>query len=183
MEKLLVNQSTVCPKCGHNIGGHREHKDDSGERFGSSFWCDERMSYDNNDFCGCTHGSPPKSEETYTFYAVADRKDLSKARWYRTYSANRSSGYVDDLADAKIWVKRGVAKGKCTQLGPSATLVEFVVTKVNVIDNSEQFKKAAEKRQQEEVRRAAALKQMQIEQAKYDIQQASARLRMLQEKE
>jgi hypothetical protein len=122
----------------------------------------------------------PVPETSYTFYAVADRDDLKTAKWYRTYSANRSSGYVDDLESAKIWVKRGVAKGKCTQLGPSARLVEFIVTKVNVIDNSEHIKKAVEKRKQEEVRRQKAVQQQLIDHAKYEIAQAEARLRKLQ---
>jgi hypothetical protein len=132
------------------------------------------MSYENNDFCGCTEGAPPAP--TYTFYAVADREDLTTARWYRTYSSSHGSGYVDKLEDAKIWNKRGSAKGKCTQLGPSARLVEFVVTKVNVIDNSEHVRKAAEKRAAEELRRAKAVQEQRIEHAKYELAEAQKRL-------
>jgi len=127
---------------------------------------------------------PPPAVEPqavdYTFYAVADRDDLKTARWYRTYSTSGSSGFVNDLESAKIWVRRALAKSKCTQLGPSTRLVEFVVTKVNVIDNSEHIKKAVEKKRQEEVRRAEAVKQQQIELAKLEIERAQERLRKLQ---
>ena len=39
-----------CPECGHLTRGHFHD--------GTKFQCWERMSHDNNDFCGCQHGSP-----------------------------------------------------------------------------------------------------------------------------
>lgn len=116
--------------------------------------------------------------QTYTFYAVADNKDLSKARWYRTYSAQRSSGWKKTLEDAKIWSKRSSAKSKATSLGPSALIVEFVVTTVNVIDNSEHIKKAAERRR----RRVEAVHKQEVEYAQFQLERAQERLRKLQEK-
>jgi hypothetical protein len=119
----------------------------------------------------------PKVEEpTYTFYAVADRPDLTKAKWYRTYSANGSSGWVNDLDDAKVWVKRSSAKSKCTNLGPSAKLVEFTVTKVTVVDNTDNVKKAAEKRRLEEERRQKREAEAALERAQADFDRAKKRL-------
>lgn len=113
--------------------------------------CWERMSYDNNDFCGCSHGAPVP--EMYTFYAVADNQDLKKARWYRTYSWRKGSGFVDSLDNAKIWTKRRLAQAKCTNLGVGVFLVEFIAGKVNIIDQRECLAQAAEKKRLEEERR------------------------------
>lgn len=121
-----------CPKCHHPLAFHRDHEGDSGARYGSSHYCDERESYDNNDFCGCTHGAPPKKE--FVFYAIASDDNLEKAKWYCTYSAQKPRGWKSDINDAKVWVRRSAAKSKATALGPQARLVEFHVTKTVVID-------------------------------------------------
>lgn len=112
------------------------------------------MSYDNNDFCGCTHGAP--TAPTFAFYAIADKENIAKARWYRTYSQYKGSGFVDSLDDAKIWTKRSQAQANClrlaqakyTGLGGGAYLVEFVAGKVNVIDQRERLRELAEKKHQ-----------------------------------
>lgn len=111
-------------------------------------------------------------EPTYMFYAVADSDDLTKARWYRTYSASYSSGWVSDLNDAKVWVKRNSAKSKCTNLGPRARLVEFMVTKVNVVDNSINIKKIVEKKRLEEERRQKREAEEALEKAHADLERA-----------
>ena len=123
----------------------------------------------------------PAPEPLYTLYAVASEDDLTKAKWYCTYSASKSSGWKSSFNDAKIWTRRSAAKAKCTALGPSARLVEFVVTKVNVIDNSDQVKKAAERREQEEYRRQIAERRREIEYAEQELQRAQARLARLQQ--
>lgn len=161
---------TPCPDCGHPLWEHREEK-------GHGFKCWERMSYDNNDFCGCRHGAPPP--ETYTFYAVANDDDLKKARWYRTYSPSRSSGWVDDLEDAKIWTKKGPAQGKCTSLGPGVFLIEFVAQKVNVIDQRERLKQAAEKKRQEEERRRQSVAERELADAERALQAAQEKVQRL----
>lgn len=43
-----------CPKCGHYVSEHYTDNPDRPELFK----CYERLSRDNNDFCGCTHGAP-----------------------------------------------------------------------------------------------------------------------------
>lgn len=154
------------------------HHHEKGYRGG--YGCDERMSYDNNDFCGCSHGAPAPT--TYTFYAVADNKDLSKAKWYRTYSANRSSGWKKDFDDAKIWTKRSSAKSKATSLGAQAVIVEFHVTKVIVVDQVEHLKKVAEERIQREKKRLQAEHEAAVRRAKEDLDRAIARLQNLEGK-
>lgn len=163
---------------------------------GRCFGChQDSCGYRKNCPCVChrdditvvTQNAPPAAqpnveEQTYTFYAVASRDDLTKAQWYRTYSANGSSGWVKDLADAKVWVKRSSAKSKCTNLGPSARLVEFTVTKVNVVDNSDSFKKAAEKRRLEEERRQKREAEAALERAQADFDRAQKRLDALKGK-
>lgn len=170
----------LCPECNHPLAYHRDHEGDSGARYGSSHWCDERMSYDNNDFCGCTHGAPPK--KTFTFYAVVDSDDLEKARWYCTYSSQKASGWKKDFEDAKIWVRRSAAKSKATALGTQARIVEFHVTKTVVVDQTEHLKKVAEERRQKELRRQRAEHESAIARAKEDIARAEARLKVLEGK-
>lgn len=96
-----------CPKCHHPMWKHRFSYPEK-ERKG--YRCFERMSYDNNDFCGCTPGAPP--EQKFVFYAVADNKGLAQARWYRTYGNQKSSGWVRDFDEAKVRSKRSLAKAK-----------------------------------------------------------------------
>jgi hypothetical protein len=131
------------------------------------------MSYDNNDFCGCTYGKPAK--KAYTFYAVASDADLTKARWYRTYSSNKGSGFVNDIDDAKIWMKRSQAQSKCTRLGGSTVMVEFITTEVNTIDQTEHRKRAAEKKRFDEERRRQT-------QAERELADAERALKIAQEK-
>jgi len=119
---------------------------------------------------------PQMQDKTYTFYAVADRDDVTKAKWYRTYSANGSSGWVNNVDDAKIWVKRSSAKSKCTNLGPSARLVEFTVTKVNVVDNSDSVKKAAEAKRAADERRQKREAEAALVRAQADFDRAQKRL-------
>lgn len=116
---------------------------------------------------------------TYTLYAVADDSDLTTTRWYRTYSQSRSSGWVKDFSDAKIWTKKGPAQGKCTSLGAGAKLVEFVATKVNVIDQRERLKQAVEKKRlAEEFRRRSAAEQ-ELATAERALQMAQEKVRSL----
>ena len=130
--------------------------------------------------CGCHHPddvvkSTPPAQPQYTFYAVADRTDLAQTRWYRTYSRGSSSGWVNDINDAKVWIRKGGAQGKCTSLGGNAQLVEFVVTKVNVFDQKERLQKLEEKRKEEAARAQKA-------QAARELKAAETALRLAQEK-
>lgn len=117
----------------------------------------------------------------YTFYAIADRPELATAKWYRTYLPTRRRGFVDQLAKAKVWSNGRQAKAKCTQLGPSAQLVEFTVSKVTVIDNAKRAREAAEKRALYEEGRRQSVKKMLIDVAKLEVERAQERLRQLQE--
>lgn len=159
-----------CPKCGHPLWEHYEEK-------GHGFKCWERMSYDNNDFCGCRHGAP--LQPTFAFYAIADNDDLTKARWYRTYSQYKSSGYVKELEEAKIWVKKSQAQAKCTNLGVGAFLVEFVAGKVNVIDQRERLAQAAEKKRLEDERRRQSAAERELADAERALKAAQEKVQRL----
>lgn len=154
-----------------------KHRD---EGMRDRYMCHERMSRDNNDFCGCVHGAPDK--KLYVFYAIADNDDLNKANWYCTYSAQKSSGWKKDFEDARIWNKRTPAKSKATVLGPSARIIEFHVDKVVVIDQTEHLKKVAEDRKQREFKRQQVAQELAIARAKEDIERATARLKALEGK-
>lgn len=167
----------LCPHCRHPLWEHRFSYPEKERR---GFKCFERMSYDNNDFCGCTHGAPPKQE--FVFYAVADSDDLAKAKWYCTYSAQKSSGWKKDFSDAKIWVKRSSAKAKATALGAQARIVEFHANKVVIVDQIEHLKKVAEERIQREKKRIEAEHKAAVARAKEDLDRAVARLKNLEGK-
>lgn len=129
-----------CSKCGHATCGHYIENDIK------LYQCWERLSHDNNDFCGCTHNAPAvQPPPKFVFYAVANDTDLTNAKWYRTYTKNSNSGWVKDFADAKIWTRRGPAQGKCTNLGPGSQLVEFTSGKIVVIDQRERLRALAAK--------------------------------------
>ena len=164
-----------CPRCGHPLWEHREEK-------GHGFKCWERLSHENNDFCGCTHGAPPKA--TLMLYAIRN----STGEFFR---AKGRSGYgkswVPDLIDAKFYAKVSTARSRVTYFAnnnpkklPVPELIEFKVTEVRVIDETDRVKDAKRKRDIEEARRQKAVQEQLIEHAKYEIEQAQARLRKLQ---
>lgn len=168
----------VCPSCGHLCVHHREHKDESGERFGSTFWCDERMSRENNDFCGCVVGIPKRGEITHpspvTFYAVRN----NRGEYYRTYGNRKSAGWEPDLENAKLWHSMSRASTKVTNLG-HGEVVEFVVTKINVIDQTARLTKAREKALEARRRLAIEEKQRELEEAQEEYDRAKKQLMRL----
>ena len=104
-----------CPHCGHPNWEHYKE----GKRY--RFMCHERMSYDNNDFCGCSHGAPPPL--TLKVYAVRNEKD----EFYRSYAVQKRSGaWVKDIADAKVYTKPGPANGMVTRFKRQGLEVELV---------------------------------------------------------
>lgn len=168
---------SLCPKCNHPMW---EHRFSYPEKDRKGYGCFERLSYDNNDFCGCTHGAPPKQK--FVFYAVADDDDLQKAKWYCTYSSQKSSGWKKDFEDAKIWVRRSAAKAKATALGAQARIVEFHVDKTVVIDQREHLKKVAEEKIQRQKKRLEAEHQAAVKRAHEELERALARLENLKGK-
>jgi hypothetical protein len=91
------------------------------EEKGHGFKCWERMSYDNNDFCGCRHGAPPPL--TLEVFAVRNEK----GEFYRSYSVQKRSGaWVKNIADAKVYTKKGPAQGLVTRFKNDGVTVELV---------------------------------------------------------
>ena len=123
--------------------------------------------------------APEPQGPQFTFYAIADKEDLTKARWYRTYSQYKGSGFVDNLDDAKIWTKKGQAQGKCTNLGAGVFLVEFVAGRVNVIDQRERLKQAAEKKRLEEERRRQSAAERELADAERALRAAQDKVNKL----
>ena len=79
------------------------------------------MSRENNDFCFCTHGAPPALR--LELYAVRN----VKGEFYRSYAAGgRNKKWVKDIADAKVYTKRGPAQGLVTRLKNEGLDVELV---------------------------------------------------------
>ena len=165
-----------CEKCKHDASLHHN----AGGK--TTTYCHEQTNTSDEDFrfCGCTHGAVKEEQHgNYVFYAVADREDLDKAVWYRTYDTNHNAGFVKEFEDARIWLKRGQAQAMCTRLGPNAKLVEFVTTKINVIDQRERLKAAVDKKREEAQKQKLQAQVAAIAQAEEQLAQAWERLRKL----
>lgn len=121
--------------------------------------CDRQDDHGGDCDCREPHTS------RYVFYAIANRPDLDGAKWYRTYSPHNEAGFVDDVADAKIWARKSLAQGKCTRLGNEAYLIEFVVEKVNVVDQRERLRELAEKKRRAEEQRRKTQAEREIDDA------------------
>ena len=69
--------------------------------------------------------------------------------WYQTYAQRGRAGWVKDLADARLFTQIGPAHAKVTTLAfPGATpeLVEFMLTPIQVIDQTERIEKVNRKK-------------------------------------
>jgi len=114
-----------------------------------------------------------------TFYAVRNHE----GKYYRTYDKNRSSGWKDNLEDAKLWTRIGPARAKITALshgrGPVPELVEFVVREVNVVDQTARVAAAKAKREREEAERKAAEKKWRLQEAERELAEAQRRVEKL----
>lgn len=116
-----------------------------------------------------------------TFYMVRNEK----GEYYRTYAQSRCSGWVKDLKDGRLWTSLGPAKGKITNLAnsypklPVPELVEFVVTEVRVVDQTERVAQAKVKKAEEEAKRNAWIKQERLKDAQAEFDRAQAKLNKL----
>lgn len=98
----------------------RLHHDEDG-RGRTWFKCWERLSNENNDFCGCTHGRPKPL--SLTVYAVRN----ANGEFYRSYAVQKRPGaWVENIADAKVYTKRGPAQGQVTRFQKRGERVELV---------------------------------------------------------
>ncbi len=115
-----------------------------------------------------------------TFYAV---RHPTTGKYYRTYGQRRSSGWVDKLEDARLWVKLSGARSKITALanGSNCTpeLVEFHVTQVLVVNQEERVAKARADRERKEAERQAFFKAERVKQAEAELAAAQKRLEKL----
>jgi len=186
-EKLAVlDEASKCPKCRHPLGDH------NAESPGSRYQCYERMSNDNNDFCGCEYGKPtPEPQEPILLYAIRNEK----GEWFLPYSRGSAASWQPELIHAKIYTKQGAAQGKITALAnedaawcmlhPSAKpkpipeLVEFTVVETRVIDQKDRVAKAKQKKIEENIQREIANKQYAVKCAEEQLQKAHAQLKKL----
>lgn len=129
--------------------------------------------------CDVESQDDTQKEQLHHFYMVADDQDLTKARWYRTYGNRRSSGWVKDKEDARVWTKKGLAQGKCTSLGSGTFLIEFVVTRVNVIDQTARLKAATEKNRLKALTSEQRRKEWEIKDAEAQLEAVKDRLEAL----
>jgi hypothetical protein len=120
----------------------------------------------------------------HLFYAVCN----DKGQFYRTRANNRAAGWEDNLENAKPWVRRAIAHSKVTALAnqhpsqPAPELLEFVVTAVNIIDQTERVFAARQKKRAEDASRDDAITRFDIEETQREIIAAQARLARLQGK-
>ena len=157
--------------CGHSCGRSDNHGGD----------CD---CYESD----CKHSNRfikppvPSVSPLATFYAVR-----SNGKYYRTYSrASAAAGWIDKLEDARLWTKQGQAQGKITALSriakthkgpghaPIPELVEFIVTEIRVVDQTDRVAKACQARVL--AARALAQKQRDLLDAQRDLKRATDHL-------
>jgi len=120
-------------------------------------------------------------EKIATFYAIRDHKGL----WYRTYTNGHSAGWVKLMADGRIYSKLSAARSKVTALAnesprsPVPELVEFSVSKVTVIDQTERVAATRVKKAEEEARQDAARAHDEMVKAEAEFEKAKVRLMRL----
>lgn len=172
-----ANDTSSCPKCGHVMW---EHYTES-ERHPYQCW--ERMSLENNDFCGCRHGMPEQpTDEQLILYAIKNEK----GEWYKTYSTTRNRGWKKKLTEAKIWSRAGQARAKLTALAneypalPPPLLVEFVVTQVRVVDQTERVAQSRLEAQRKRKQYEEELAKQRLEDAQRRLARAQLDLSQLQ---
>ena len=145
------------------------------------FKCWERLSNENNDFCGCTHGAPTPDE--IKLYALRN----SKGEYLRARGRNGSGkSWVPDLLDAKFYTKVSQARSRVTYFSnnnpqklPVPQLIEFKVVETKVIDETERVKDAKRKKELEAERKKERQAKQEIETAEKVLRDAQARLNRL----
>ncbi len=117
-------------------------------------------------------------EPTVVFYAVRN----TKGEYYGTSSALKR-GWQPNISDAKVYSKPGPAKTLITTLAikeeTTPDLVELVVTKVNVINQTKRVAVAKKKRAEASERRELSTYAARVRRAQEEFDAAQARLRKL----
>lgn len=173
--KGVVSQArasgATCHKCGHPMWEH--HTEFSDKRYG----CWERLSLDNNDFCGCQHGAPAKP--TLVFYAIKNEHD----EWYKTYSSGgRRRGWKKNIVDARIYAGLATARAKVTSLAnefpmqPIPMLVELVVTEQRIVNQEDRVAKSRHEKEKKDAERQLRSREWEIECAQRQLEEAQAKL-------
>lgn len=165
-----------CPHCGHPTTDHYMEPDIK------RFQCWERMSYDNNDFCGCTHGAPPKA--TLMLYAIRNSKgEFFRAKGRDGYG---KKSWVPDLIDAKLYSKVSQARARVTYFAnnnpqklPVPELVEFKAVEHRIIDERVRVADAKRKKELEVERRKKEHAEWELEQAKKSLEEAQKKIERL----
>ena len=141
--------------------------------------CHERMSYDNNDFCGCSHGAPPKA--TLLLYAIRN----SKGEYFRAKGRDGygKKSWVPDLIDAKLYAKVSQARARITYFAnnnpqklPVPELIEFKAVEERVIDETDRVRDAKRKKELEVENRKKAQAKWELEQAQKQLAAAQAKI-------
>jgi hypothetical protein len=121
----------------------------------------------------------PTEPFQYEMYAVRNKQ----GQWFRRKGyGGYGSNWVDDIAQARIYLKPGPARG---QIGYYAKnfpdfgvpdLVKLQVTQIEIVDETERVMKSQRKAQKDLVRRDARQKKRELEWAKQEVDRANARL-------
>jgi len=165
-----------CPECSHPLHEHYAEP-------GHGFRCWERMSYENNDFCGCTHGAPPKA--SLLLYVVRN----GKGEFFRASSSRRvrRSAWAQDVVDAKFYVRASMARARIRLLRGSPSqelpleLVELNAVERRVVADHERVQDAKRRDELADVDRKRSLAEAQVARAKQQLVRAQDRLRGMQE--
>lgn len=179
-DKVLAEKLAAllqCPKCNHLM---TDHNDNDGH---FRYQCYERLSNENNDFCGCVHGKP--AQEPILLYAIRNQQ----GQWFKPYTKGSSASWQDDLGFAKIYANESTAAGNITRLVneaernrrgggpiPAPELVEFIVTETRVIDQKERLAKAKKKKLEDDARQEAYLKEVELMNAQEEFDKAQVKL-------
>jgi hypothetical protein len=111
-----------------------------------------------------------------------------KGQWLQRLSNDRHwpSTWVDDISDAKIWIKAGQAKATVTRYTrinqnqlPVPNLVKLTTTVTEVYDEAKRIQEANERKKQATIRREQAKRKRLVDVAKREFDLAKARYESL----
>lgn len=113
--------------------------------------------------------------EIQTFYAIRN----SSGQFYKTYSNSSGRGWVNELKRAKIWSNKSQAHSILTRLAnerPKESipdLVEFSVSRINIVPQQERVAKAREKKVLEDAARREREASYRLARAEADAKRAA----------
>lgn len=170
----MTSSAEICPKCKHYCYLH--NKDGS-----NVFQCWERLSFENNDFCGCRCGEP--GQISLELYAVQNHVgDFFRAKGFGGYGLS----WVKEISSAKIYTKLSQARSRVTYFNnnnpdnlPSCKIIVLSVTDSQVLDETDRIVKVKKDKELSAVNKKKNLALDKLNKAKKELEEAEEELKKL----